>query len=83
MIVKLIPAGNVIFSIDNQINFQLVEDAIVEVVQNGTIFCFVRPVEFLSNIHGFGPNVIRKGRDEWSVNPLVLKKLYSPEPVGI
>lgn len=67
---RLIPKGTKFWSVKNQRNIILDEDAIVEIKHTciGNNGVFVEPKELIFNMIGHIPTLIGKGTDEWSLN---------------
>ena len=79
---RLVPKGSAIFSIANQCNFILEEDAIVTVKHTmaGSDGVFAEPMQLLYNLPGHIPFLIGKGKDEWSLDFKITKPYRVPEP---
>ncbi len=68
---KLIKTGAKIWSINNQMNFILERDVIMEITHTTSISEYVvfgKPMQLLFNIPGYIPTLIGCGTDEWSFN---------------
>ena len=64
---RLIPKGTKFWSIKNQTDILLDEDAIVEINNtcHVTDAVFVKQIQLIFNFNGYYPTIIGKGSDEW------------------
>jgi hypothetical protein len=67
---RLIPKGTKFWSIKNQTDILLDEDAIVEINNtcHDTDAVFVKQKQLIFNFNGYYPTIISKGYDEWSLS---------------
>lgn len=80
---RLIKAGTEIWSINNQANFIIKEDMIVEITATcySSEVVYVKPMQLIFNFPGHIPTVIGRGRDEWGVDSGKTELYEVPSPV--
>jgi len=79
---RLIKAGKKIYSINNQTDFILINDTIIEIKQNcvDSDYIYVKPQEILFNMPGMIPGIISKGVDEWAISYNETEQYELPPP---